>query len=247
MQKVIPQLPGLNPASLVCYNSFSHFPGCRADLASIRGFLYMAKLQRNLQLSAAFAALILVAISIGCSGFFVDPTLTTLTVTPATPSVIAGSTLQMTATGSFDDGSTKNISGTATWSTSDAGVASVSSVGLLTGVATGTATITASSATVSGTTTVTIQVAGLQSITLSPSGTSIKAGATQQYAATGHLQDGSTQDITNSVTWTSSNVSVATIDANGLATALSLTAPANTTITATSGTVSANTTLTVNP
>ena len=154
----------------------------------------MSKIKRKLQLSAAFAALILVAFSIGCSGFFVDPTLTTVTVTPATPSVVAGSTLQMTATGSYDDGSTKNITGTATWTTSDASVATVSSAGLLTGVAAGTATITASSGAISGTTTATIQVSGLQSIVISPSNTSIKSGATQQYAATGHLQDGTTQD-----------------------------------------------------
>jgi uncharacterized protein YjdB len=153
----------------------------------------------------------------------------------------------MTATGSYDDGSTKNISGSATWTTSDNGVATVSSTGLLTGVAVGTATITASSAAISGTTTATIQVAGLQSITLDPTGTSIKQGATQQFHATGHLQDGTTLDISDSVTWTSSNTDVATIDASGLATALSVTTSSTTTITATSGSVSANTTLTVNP
>lgn len=206
----------------------------------------MLKTKRKLQLSAAFAALMLTASSIGCSGFFVDPTLTTITVTPATPSVIAGDTLQLTATGSYDDGSTKNISGSVTWTTSDNGVATVSSAGLLTGVAEGTATLTATSAAISGTTTATVQISGLQSITLSPTGPSIKQGATQQFTATGHLQDGSTKVLT-SVTWTSSNTDVATIDATGLATALSVTASSATTITATSGTVSANTTLTVNP
>ncbi len=40
---------------------------------------------------------------VGCRGFFVNPTLTTITVGPATPSVQQGSTLQMTATGTFDD------------------------------------------------------------------------------------------------------------------------------------------------
>jgi len=129
----------------------------------------MVKIKRKLQLSAAFAALILVALAVGCSGFFVDPTLTTITVTPATPSLVAGNTLQMIATGTYDDGSTKNVSGTATWTTSDSSVATISSTGLLAGVATGTATITATSGAITGTTTATIQVAGLQSITLTPS------------------------------------------------------------------------------
>jgi uncharacterized protein YjdB len=220
----------------------------RSNLCVHQGLLrYMPKIKRKLQLSAAFAALIIVAFSIGCSGFFVDPTLTTITVTPATPSVVAGDTLQLTATGSYDDGSTKNITGTVTWTTSDNGVATVSSGGLLTGMAVGSATLTATSAAISGTTTVTVQVAGLQSITLSPTGPSIKQGETEQFMATGHLQDGTTQDITDSVTWTSSNEEVATIDATGVATALSVTASSTTTIKATSGTVSATTTLPVNP
>jgi trimeric autotransporter adhesin len=208
----------------------------------------MSKIKRKLQLLAAFAALILLAFSIGCSGFFVDPTLSSITVTPATPSLVAGDTLQLTATGSYDDGSTKNISGSAAWTSSDNTIATVSSTGLLTGVAVGTATITASSAAISGPTTATIQVAGLQSITLTPAGNpSIKQGGTQQFTATGHLQDGSTPDITDSVTWTSTNTDVATIDASGLATALSVTTSSTTTIKATSGSVSATATLTVNP
>jgi uncharacterized protein YjdB len=207
----------------------------------------MLKTKRKLQVSAAFTALILLAFSLGCNGFFVDPTLTTLTVTPVTPSVIAGSTLQLTATGSYDDGSSKNITGTASWSSSDASIATVSTAGLLTGVATGTATITASSAAISGNTNVTVQIAGLQSIVLSPSNTSINSGQTQQYMATGHLSNGTTQDISSSATWTSSNTTAVMIDATGLATAQTVTQTTNVTITATSGTVSANTTLTVSP
>jgi len=211
------------------------------------GFLNMLNTKRKLQLSAAFAALILLAFSMGCNGFFVDPTLTTLTVTPVTPSVVAGSTLQLTATGTYDDGSSKNVSGTASWSTSDATIATVNTAGLLTGIAQGTATITASSGAISGTTTATIQVAGLQSITLTPSHPSIKSGVTQQFIATAHLADGSTPDISSSATWTSSDTNTATIDATGLATALTVASTSTTTITATSGTVSANTVLTVSP
>jgi uncharacterized protein YjdB len=207
----------------------------------------MLKTKRKLQVSAAFAALILLAFSLGCNGFFVDPTLTTLTVTPVTPAVVAGSTLQMTATGTYDDGSSKNISGTAGWSTSDATIATVNAAGLLSGVAVGTATITANSAAISGTTTVTVQVAGLQTIVITPSNTSVNSGATQQYHATAHLADGSTQDISNSATWTSSDENTATIDATGLATAKTVTATSTTTIKAQSGTVSATVQLTVAP
>ncbi|MBO19123.1 MAG: hypothetical protein CL732_01110, partial [Chloroflexi bacterium] len=45
---------------------------------------------------------------------------------------------------------------------------------------------------------------------------------TQQYTATGHYDNGTNADITDSVTWASSNTAVATIDAAGLATGVAL-------------------------
>jgi hypothetical protein len=60
----------------------------------------------------------------------------------------------------------------------------------------------------------------LQSITVSPTAPSIIAGNTEQYSATGNYSDGSTQNLTSSATWTSSNTTVATVSAAGLATTL---------------------------
>lgn len=62
-----------------------------------------------------------------------------LDVSPATASVLVAATSQLTATPT-----PANASGTTTWATSAAGVATVSSSGLVTGVSAGTATITAS-------------------------------------------------------------------------------------------------------
>lgn len=61
-----------------------------------------------------------------------------LDVSPSTASVLVGATSQLTATPT-----PSNASGTTTWATSAAGVATVSSSGLVTGVSAGTATITA--------------------------------------------------------------------------------------------------------
>jgi hypothetical protein len=61
-----------------------------------------------------------------CKGFFFDPTLSSITVTPVTPSVATGSTKQMTETGTDNDGSTKNITSSVTWSSSDDAEATVS-------------------------------------------------------------------------------------------------------------------------
>ena len=73
------------------------------------------------------------------------PTLNSIAVTPANPSVPAGQTEQFTATGTYSDGSTKNITNQVTWASATTSVATISnasgSQGLATAVATGTSTI----------------------------------------------------------------------------------------------------------
>lgn len=177
----------------------------------------------------------------GCKGFFIGPALTTVTITPSTPSIAIGKTQQMTATGTYDNGSTDNITQSASWASSDAAVATVSSSGLVAGVSSGTATISATSSGISGSTTVTVTVANLSSISVTPTSESISSGQTQQFTAIGVLQDGSTTDLTSSVTWTSSNTAAATIDDAGLATAKTVTSTVTTNITAKSGSVTGNT------
>ena len=71
---------------------------------------------------------------------------------------------------------------------------------------------------------------------------------TQQFTATGHYTDNSTQDLTTQVTWASSDSAVATVSdtlgSNGLATTAGV---GSTTVSATSGGVTGDTTLTVIP
>ena len=198
---------------------------------------------KSLLLQFSFPILLSVTLS-SCNGFFIDPTLSSITVTPSTPSVAVDSTKQMTATGTYDDGSTKNITSSVTWSSSDTSVGTVSAGGLVTGVSPGSASVSATSGTISGSTSVTVMVANLRSIAVSPTSTSISDGQTEQFTATGTLEDGTTVDITDAVTWKSSQTSVATIDSSGLATAQ---AAGTTNITATSGSITSNTAvLTVN-
>lgn len=91
---------------------------------------------------------------------------------------------------------------------------------------------------------VTVNVASLSSIAITPVNPSITVGGTQQFTATGTYSDGSTANITSSVSWTSGTPAAATINAStGLATGV---ADGSSVITATSGSVSGNTTLTVN-
>jgi uncharacterized protein YjdB len=80
-----------------------------------------------------------------------------------------------------------------------------------TGAGVGSATITATYAGVSGTATVTITAAVLQSIAVSPSAVSIPHGLEQQLGALGTFSDGSTQDLTAAVAWLSSDGAVAAV------------------------------------
>jgi hypothetical protein len=70
-------------------------------------------------------------------------TVSGLVVTGATPLTRIGQTVQLIATATLPDGTSQNVTTTATWRSSDASVATVSSGGLVTALATGIATITA--------------------------------------------------------------------------------------------------------
>jgi hypothetical protein len=80
------------------------------------------------------------------------------------------------------------------------------------------------------------------SISVTPANTSIKASATQQFTATGAFSDSSTEDMTKSVSWTSSDTSKATIQNSGLATGV---AGGSVTITAVSAGKTGTATLTI--
>ena len=174
--------------------------------------------------------------------------LASINVTPPTPQVAAGGTTQLTATGKYTDGSTQNLTGTATWVSSAPSVASVSA-GLVScsasATSSGSATISASGATATGTTsastTVTCLAPVLQSITIAPTQLTLPTGGTAQLAATGNFSSGPAQPLTSTVQWSSSVSSVATVSATGLVTCTAgATMNGASTITATSGSISAS-------
>jgi uncharacterized protein YjdB len=167
--------------------------------------------------------------------------LVSIAVTPATPSIALGTTLQFTAVGSFDDGSTQLLT-SLTWSSSSTSVTSIDSTGFASSTGTGIVTITATSGGVSGTATLTVTSASLVSIVVTPANSSMAVGTTKQFTAIGAFSDSSTQDITSTVTWSSSSPASATINAQGL---VSSVAAGSTTIKAIFGSVSGSTPLTV--
>src|SRR5205823_2293757 len=81
------------------------------------------------------------------------PVLQSVAVTPATPSILLNQSQQFTATGTFSDNSTADVTTTSTWSSSDQNIATIgANTGLASPVASGgPVTITATPGGVSGT------------------------------------------------------------------------------------------------
>jgi hypothetical protein len=144
--------------------------------------------------------------------------LVSIAVTPQNPTVAKGSTQQLTATGTFTDGSTQNMSNSVVWTASNPGVVTLGSSGLATAQALGTSTISASSGVINGQDTLTVTPAALVSIVVTPSNPTVPKGGTQQLTATGIFSDGSTQNMSNSVVWTNVPRGVVTVSSNGFLT-----------------------------
>ena len=141
--------------------------------------------------------------------------LVSISVSPASSTLSPGGTAALKAVGTFSDGSMVDLTGTVTWTSAPAGVVSVSNAagtaGVATALAVGGATITATSGTIAGAAKIIVSPATLQTITISPSATSVPIGATALLTAQGSFSDGTMRDITNEVTWASADGTIATI------------------------------------
>jgi trimeric autotransporter adhesin len=154
-------------------------------------------------------------------------TLTSMALSPTNPSVSASTSQQLTATGTFSDGSTSNITASTTYTSGTPAVATVSNApgsnGLVSALTPGTAVITATKGSVTTTTTVTVtsSTRTLTSITVTPANVNLLGsvvsllGANTQFTATGNYSDGTTQNLTNSVQWATSQSSLATVNSSG--------------------------------
>ncbi len=176
--------------------------------------------------------------------------LQSISLDPLNPRIAMGTTQQFTATGNYSDGSTYDLTDFVTWSSSSGSVASVSnaagSKGLATPASAGSTTVQAVSGLIQSSTSLTVTTATLRSISITPSNPQIALKTTFQLTAIGTFSDHSTQDLTSSVTWSSSVKTVATVSngtgMKGLATAVGA---GQTAVTAYYGDVSGTTTLTV--
>jgi Regulator of chromosome condensation (RCC1) repeat/Bacterial Ig-like domain (group 2) len=162
--------------------------------------------------------------------------LTSLSITPTSATVPVGGTQQFTATGTYSDGAQQVVTSSVVWATSAPLTFTVSNASGTSGVgyalAQGTAMISAIDPTtkVQGNLVpVTMTPPPPQSILVSPASAVTPVGGSQAFVATGVYADGSTLDLTSTVTWSSSSAAVS-FSAGGVAQAV---APGSATITAT--------------
>lgn len=200
------------------------------------------------QVQATFGTLLFATSTLSCTSQPPPPpSLVSIAVTPPNPNVNVGQFQLFTATGTYSDGTTKDITSGVTWASSSTAVATMGGLGpaqqancILGGNTSISATDPATS--IAGSTTLNC-TAVLTAIAVAPSVASILVGNTQQFSATCHYNDGTTQNC-NGVTWGSLNNSIATINQSGLAVGQGT---GTVTITATIGTIQGTASLTVTP
>jgi len=191
------------------------------------------------------------SVFIGCGAGSLGPgvgapsparSLVSIAIAPANAALLLGTLQQFTATGTYSDHSSQDLTDSVTWSSSDINVASIAGGGLATALTLGSVTVSATSGSVTGSTTVDVQSAVLSSITVRPVKKKIAQLTSEMFQAIGTYTDGSTHNVTTQVSWTSSNTAVATIGGSGRAKALAL---GSTTLTAALGSISGSGTLDV--
>jgi len=153
----------------------------------------------------------------------------TIIVSPAAVTLDAGYTQQFTAA-CYDVNGAHLPAARVTWASSDASVGTIDDGGLFTALTEGTVTVTATAEGVDGTAAVTVRPVSpvLTRIEVFPPCTTLDAGCTRQFSATGYDQFGNEIPCV-AVTWSCSDPCVGTIDSCGLFTAAS---PGAATITA---------------
>src|SRR2546426_3763 len=191
------------------------------DSASMAGRLSGTVGSNGLATGAGTGSATITATSEGKSGTatitVTNVPVATVTVAPTSANLQTGQTVQLTATAR--DASGNVLSGRViTWSSSSSSVASVNGSGLVTGAGAGSATITATSEGQSGTSSVTVTFVPVASVTVNPASASVQVGQTVQLSATPRDANGNPLPG-RTVTWASTNTTVATVNGQGLVTA----------------------------
>lgn len=150
------------------------------------------------------------------AGITPTPTLTSITLNNTSFSINKAASLSMTVTANYSNGSSTDVTSSATFSSSDPTSVTVSSTGVMTGVNIGSSTITASYNTLAASASATV-IAPLTvtRIAFDYSTYSINSSAYRMITLNAYMTDGSHQNITSTASYTSSAPSIATANSSG--------------------------------
>lgn len=168
--------------------------------------------------------------------------LMSLAITPPAVTLFAGESRQLTATATYSDGTSVNVTTQSQFTSANTAAVSSTTQGLITGVASGSSTIGAAFGGKTATATATTAAVTLSSISISPASATISLGATQAYVVTARYSDNSTAIVTSSANLSSSVTGIATVLNTGVATGVNV---GTSTISANLNGQSANASLTV--
>src|SRR5205085_8325178 len=125
------------------------------------------------RIAITLAVLASLALMLSCGKFFISAhDLASISLSPVNPTITLtnssgqASTQQFTATGTFGDLTTKDISSSVNWSSSSQSTATINNTGLATAVALGATTITAASGSMKAATTLTVSTVAAKSVAI---------------------------------------------------------------------------------
>lgn len=193
----------------------------------------MASTKYKLRLAGALAALATLALAVSCTGFFTNPTFTTLSISPSAPSVQVGSSVTLSAFGIDSNNNGSTLTSGVSWSSATPTVGQISgscasgTCGAVTiqGVSAGTSVITAGTQAVTATATLTVLLGsvtdfqvcegtfGATSSCSTPGGaltSSVQIGESATFIAQG-TSNGTLFDLTVASTWTPSSAASSVI------------------------------------
>ncbi|MBQ4892334.1 Ig-like domain-containing protein, partial [Shewanella sp. MMG014] len=151
-----------------------------------------------------------------------DPVITAITVTPGRVDVAMGQEQQLTATATYSDDTSSDVSDSVTWFSLDTSIASVLPSGLLIAGDVGATVLTATKDGVgSNEVVVTVTDAIVTGITVTSgkvasASVNVAVGQTVQLKATANYSDGTSSDVSGSVLWLSNDFVVSPVTPTGL-------------------------------
>ncbi|WP_064605026.1 Ig-like domain-containing protein [Photobacterium sp. J15] len=167
-----------------------------------------------------------------------DAVMTSLHVTPAVASIHVGNGQKLTATATYSDATTADISDQVSWVSEDSAIVTISSSGFLSSQSTGATEVHASiNGMISNRVLVEVNDAAIVSIQITPLSLSLAKNNTSQLSVLATYSDSRTENVSNVVSWSTEDSAIMSVSNTGLVTGLK---PGNTKVSASLSDITSN-------